>query len=147
RRSSRESRAPPAPPDRDRGGPLAGRTRAREAPTAPRYHTPRSARAIPACHVVVLTPDPTAGSPQVSGKSGARWWPWWRNRRGGAESRGRAEAMSGRSGPRWVVIGALGVVGILVAGTDAFAGTYRWVDRDGNVRYTDRPPQADEVAP
>ena len=55
--------------------------------------------------------------------------------------------MGGRRGSRWVVIGALGVVGILVSGSDAFAGTYRWVDRDGNVRYTDRPPQPDDVAP
>jgi len=55
--------------------------------------------------------------------------------------------MIGRRGARWTVIGLLGAVGILTSGTAAFGGTYKWVDRDGNVRYTDRPPQPDEVAP
>jgi len=55
--------------------------------------------------------------------------------------------MTGRRGTRWAAVGLLGVAGILVFGSDAFSGTYRWVDRDGNVRYTDRPPQPDELAP
>ena len=55
--------------------------------------------------------------------------------------------MMGRWGARWMAIGLLGAVGILAFGSDAFGGTFKWVDRDGNVRYTDRPPQPDEVAP
>jgi len=55
--------------------------------------------------------------------------------------------MMGRWGARWTAIGLLGAVGILAFESDAFGGTFKWVDRDGNVRYTDRPPQPDEVAP
>lgn len=46
-----------------------------------------------------------------------------------------------------VGIAVVGVVGLLLAGTPAFGETYRWIDRDGVVRYTDRPPQPSEVAP
>jgi len=55
--------------------------------------------------------------------------------------------MTGRRGARWTAIGLLGAAMILLVGPDAFGGTYRWVDRDGNVRYTDRPPQPDDLAP
>ena len=55
--------------------------------------------------------------------------------------------MTGRWRTRWTAIGLLAVAGILMFGSDTFGGTYRWVDRDGNVRYTDRPPQPDELAP
>src|SRR2546428_10146975 len=55
--------------------------------------------------------------------------------------------MMGRWGARWTGIGLLGAVASLAFGSDAFGGTLNWVDRDGNVRYTDRPPQPDEVSP
>lgn len=55
--------------------------------------------------------------------------------------------MTGRRGARWTAIGVLSVAAILSLGPDALGGTYRWIDRDGNVRYTDRPPQPDELAP
>src|SRR5262249_59129272 len=62
-------------------------------------------------------------------------------------NRGGSLTMMGRWGARWMAIGLLGAVGILAFGSDAFGGTFECVDRDGNVRYTDRPPQPDEVAP
>jgi len=55
--------------------------------------------------------------------------------------------MIGRWGARWTAIGLLGVAGILTSGSDAFGGTYKLIDRDGNIRYTDRPPQPDDLAP
>lgn len=44
-------------------------------------------------------------------------------------------------------IALVGVGGLLLAGRPAFGETYRWIDRDGVVRYTDRPPQPSELAP
>src|SRR5437870_296286 len=67
--------------------------------------------------------------------------------RGSYLNRGGSLTMMGRWGARWTAIGLLGAVGILAFESDAFGGTFKWVDRDGNVRYTDRPPQPDEVAP
>jgi hypothetical protein len=46
--------------------------------------------------------------------------------------------------------GTVGVIGLgvlLLASPAAFGETFRWVDRSGNVRYTDRPPQPEEVQP
>jgi hypothetical protein len=44
-------------------------------------------------------------------------------------------------------VGAIGLGVVLLASPAAFGETFRWVDRSGNVRYTDRPPQPDEVQP
>jgi hypothetical protein len=48
---------------------------------------------------------------------------------------------------RAVAVGAL-IAGVVAAGPlPAWGKVYRWVDRQGNVIYADRPPQPDEVAP
>jgi len=54
--------------------------------------------------------------------------------------------MKAMRGTRRAAIGLLGLMGVLAA-SDAGAGTYRWIDKDGTVRYTDRPPQPSELAP
>ena len=46
------------------------------------------------------------------------------------------------------LVGLLALAALLSANaSSAPAKTYRWVDREGNVTYADRPPQSDEVAP
>jgi len=45
------------------------------------------------------------------------------------------------------LVGLVGLLALLNASSSAvLAKTYRWVDRQGNVTYADRPPQADEAA-
>jgi hypothetical protein len=45
------------------------------------------------------------------------------------------------------MLGPVIVLGLVVAALPAAGGTYRWIDKNGQVVYSDRPPQPDEAAP
>ena len=44
-------------------------------------------------------------------------------------------------------IAVLFVLALLLPAASGSAGSYRWVDRDGNVTHSDRPPRPEDVAP
>lgn len=48
---------------------------------------------------------------------------------------------------RMTATALIGAAAIALGATPAAAQTYRWTDRDGVIRYTDRPPRPEEVAP
>src|SRR5262249_27733696 len=63
----------------------------------------------------------------------------------GDAPRGRTNTVTEHRRTRWAALGLLGVAALLAPVPEAFGTTYRWIDRNGTVRYSDRPPQAYEL--